>query len=49
MMPHPERAMFLHQNPMWQMNKIKEGLPRLKARRGEGLQIFKNAINYFRK
>ncbi|OGI94124.1 hypothetical protein A3A03_01575 [Candidatus Nomurabacteria bacterium RIFCSPLOWO2_01_FULL_40_18] len=47
MMPHPERAMFDHQTPLWQMNKNKEGLPRLKTRRGEGLQIFKNAINYF--
>lgn len=42
MMPHPERAMFSHQNPMWQMNK--------KApKEGAGLQIFKNAINYFKK
>lgn len=40
MMPHPERAMFLHQNPMWFMNKKK-------IKKGEGLQIFKNAINYF--
>jgi phosphoribosylformylglycinamidine synthase len=54
MMPHPERAMFSRQNPMWQMlahssdknKKVqKEGLPRLSTRRG--LQIFKNAINYF--
>jgi phosphoribosylformylglycinamidine synthase I len=42
MMPHPERAMFSHQSPLWQMNKkvLKEGA---------GLQIFKNAINYFKK
>lgn len=42
MMPHPERAIFSHQNPMWQMDKKvkKEGM---------GLQIFKNAINYFKK
>ena len=42
MMPHPERAMFSHQSPLWQLNKkgIKEG---------QGLQIFKNAVNYFRK
>lgn len=40
LMPHPERAMFSIQNPMWQMNK--------KApKEGPGLQIFKNAINYF--
>ena len=42
LMPHPERAMFPHQSPLWQKNKnaVKEG---------EGLQIFKNAINYFKK
>ncbi len=40
MMPHPERAMFSHQNPMWYMNKKK-------SREGEGLKIFKNAIKYF--
>lgn len=42
MMPHPERAMFSHQSPLWQMNK---GVPK----EGEGLQIFKNAVNYFNK
>lgn len=42
MMPHPERAMFSHQSPLWQMNK--KGL-----KEGGGLQIFKNAINYFKK
>jgi phosphoribosylformylglycinamidine synthase I len=40
MMPHPERAMFSHQNPMWQMNK---NVPK----EGKGLIIFKNAVNYF--
>src|SRR3989344_1616806 len=50
LMPHPERAMFSHQSPLWYKNKEvpKEGLPRLNTRRGEGLQIFKNAINYFK-
>ncbi|MBU0999407.1 phosphoribosylformylglycinamidine synthase subunit PurQ [Patescibacteria group bacterium] len=42
MMPHPERAMFSHQNPMWQMNKKGH-------KEGPSLQIFKNAINYFKK
>ena len=42
MMPHPERAMFSHQNPMWQMNKK---VPE----EGKGLIIFKNAVNYFKK
>jgi len=41
MMPHPERAMFPHQHPMWYLNKKKgEGL---------GLQIFRNAVDYFNK
>jgi phosphoribosylformylglycinamidine synthase len=40
MMPHPERAMFSHQSPLWQMNK--KG-----AKEGAGLQIFKNAVKYF--
>ena len=44
LMPHPERAMFIHQSPLWQIEKknIK------KSAKGEGLQIFKNAINYFK-
>ncbi len=41
MMPHPERAMFSHQNPMWQINKKV-------SEEGAGLQIFKNAVNYFK-
>ncbi len=41
MMPHPERAMFSHQSPLWQMNKK---IPK----EGKGLLIFKNAINYFK-
>ena len=53
MMPHPERAMFFHQNPLWQNEK--ESLKRagklstnLYKKEGEGLLIFKNAINYFK-
>ena len=42
MMPHPERAMFSHQSPMWQMKGRPKG-------EGEGLQIFKNAVAYFKK
>jgi phosphoribosylformylglycinamidine synthase len=41
MMPHPERAMFSFQNPMWQMDKKVPS-------EGAGLQIFKNAVNYFK-
>jgi phosphoribosylformylglycinamidine synthase len=40
LMPHPERAMFSHQNPMWYLDKK---VPKESA----SLQIFKNAINYF--
>ncbi len=42
LMPHPERAMFVHQSPLWQMNK------KGKEKDGAGLAIFKNAINYFK-
>ncbi|OGI63302.1 hypothetical protein A2818_01600 [Candidatus Nomurabacteria bacterium RIFCSPHIGHO2_01_FULL_40_12] len=42
LMPHPERGMFAHQNPMWYM--AKKG-----SKEGMGLRIFKNAINYFKK
>jgi phosphoribosylformylglycinamidine synthase len=52
MMPHPERAMFSHQNPMWYINKkkvpTKVGIP-TKVGEGMGLQIFKNAVKYFKK
>jgi phosphoribosylformylglycinamidine synthase subunit PurQ / glutaminase len=41
LMPHPERAMFSHQSPLWFKKKTK-------LKEGAGLQIFKNAIRYFR-
>lgn len=44
LMPHPERAMFTYQSPLWQKNK-----KTIKGTEGAGLQIFKNAINYFKK
>lgn len=40
LMPHPERGMFSHQSPLWYKNKKGD-------KEGAGLQIFKNAINYF--
>lgn len=43
LMPHPERAMFFHHSPLWQMKKNKR-----KTEEGNGLMIFKNAINYFK-
>jgi len=41
LMPHPERAMFARQSPLWYINK--KG-----PKEGAGLQIFKNAIKYFK-
>ncbi|HTE48896.1 MAG TPA: phosphoribosylformylglycinamidine synthase subunit PurQ [Candidatus Paceibacterota bacterium] len=43
LMPHPERAMFSHQSPLWYKNKSRPQ----SGKEGAGLQIFKNAINYF--
>jgi phosphoribosylformylglycinamidine synthase len=48
-MPHPERAMFFTQAPNWPLLKEKlirsgKSLPKY----GQGLQIFKNAVNYFK-
>ncbi len=49
MMPHPERAIFFTQLPNWPLLKEKylrenKSLPEY----GPGLQIFKNAVNYFK-
>ena len=41
LMPHPERAMFDYQTPLWSTQKTKN-------KDGEGLQIFRNAIKYFK-
>ena len=47
LMPHPERAMFFHQSPLWHVKKT--GAPsNTLTMEGKGLQIFKNAVNYFR-
>lgn len=50
LMPHPERAMFFTQLPNWQSLKeqyLEEGkkLPEF----APGLQLFKNAVEYFKK
>lgn len=48
LMPHPERAMFFTQLPNWPY--LKEKYIRASKRPpefGPGLQIFKNAVNYF--
>ena len=48
-MPHPERAMFFTQLPSWPLLKeklVRAGKPLPKF--APGLQIFKNAINYFK-
>jgi len=49
LMPHPERGMFFTQMPNWQVTKQeylknKQTLPQ----EGPGLQIFKNAVQYFK-
>ena len=48
LMPHPERAQFFHQLPHWtylkeKMERAGKKLPSV----GPGLQIFRNAVNYF--
>ncbi len=45
LMPHSERAMFSHHSPLWQIKKTKGKV----SEEGDGLKIFKNAINYFKK
>lgn len=44
MMPHPERAMFFHHSPLWQIKKSKGNI----KKEGDGILLFKNAINYFK-
>ena len=44
LMPHPERAIFPHHSPLWKTNKDLN-----KSKEGEGLKIFKNAIDYFKR
>lgn len=49
LMPHPERGMFFNHLPNWQL--IKEKLNREDKKlpsEGPGLQIFKNAVQYFK-
>ena len=49
MMPHPERVLFFHQLPHW--TYMREELERAGKKvptNGPGLQLFKNAIRYFK-
>lgn len=50
LMPHPERAMFFHHRPDFALEKE---LLKRKGRKipeyGQGLEIFKNAVDYFNK
>jgi phosphoribosylformylglycinamidine synthase len=49
LMPHPERGMFFVQTPIWQLKK--EGLIRQNKplpTESAGLQIFRNAVEYFK-
>lgn len=48
-MPHPERAIYFTQHPMWPLEKEKliragKSLPKY----GPGLQIFNNAVDYYK-
>ncbi|MFA6393116.1 MAG: phosphoribosylformylglycinamidine synthase I [Candidatus Paceibacterota bacterium] len=45
MMPHPERAQFSHHSPLWQMKKQKSR----NTKEGDGIILFRNAVNYFNK
>lgn len=50
LMPHPERAMFFHHMPNWQLKKEIENRKKKPAtlkQAGPGLTLFINAINYF--
>lgn len=49
MMPHPERAMFFHHRPDFQLKKeiVKRKKQKL-PEEGLGILLFKNAINYFK-
>jgi len=44
LMPHPEAYTNSYQHPRWTRQKIEGTLPD----EGQGLQIFRNAVNYFR-
>lgn len=49
LMPHPERAVFLSQSPKWPW--LKENAKRKNrklSQYGLALQVFKNAVNYFK-
>ena len=50
MMPHPERGMFFHQRPDWQVQKetLKNKGKKLPVY-GDGFALFKNAISYYNK
>jgi phosphoribosylformylglycinamidine synthase I len=50
LMPHPERAMFFHHLPNWQLKKETESRkkkPATSDESGPGLLLFKNAVKYF--
>ena len=55
MMPHPERAIFPYHSPLWQIKKArgnfkKNNLPHSKNMdMGDGILLFQNAVDYFKK
>ena len=49
LMPHPERAMFFHHRPDFQIQKeIAKRKGKNLPKEGPGLQIFRNGVNYFK-
>ena len=40
LMPHPDRHLFPTQHPQWTRHGLKD--------EGEGLQIFRNAVEFFK-
>jgi phosphoribosylformylglycinamidine synthase len=44
MMPHPERYLKPQMHPRWKRQQVEGRLPK----KGQGLQIFRNAVNYFK-
>lgn len=45
LMPHPERFLYATQHPQWTRRAAGEGLDPRSA--GDGLRLFKNAVDYF--
>ncbi|MES2930912.1 MAG: phosphoribosylformylglycinamidine synthase I [Patescibacteria group bacterium] len=50
LMPHPERALFFHHRPDWQLrNEVLKRKGKKMEKEGAGIVLFKNAVKYFKK